>query len=84
MSANKWTEIAIGTVGFGLIFNYLWTDRRVKAMVAPKPLEQDDWFPTGRKSPVGCHAGTPSRGYPVTALLGGTSVVTSSTGRWAA
>lgn len=82
---RKWVDIAIGTVAFGLIFNYLWTDRRIKGdTVAAPDMEQNNLYPTNFKSPVGTHVAVPRRVYMPVAPLGGSSVVTSTTGRWAA
>lgn len=85
-TGNTWIDIAIGTIGFGLIFNFLWTDRRIKGNVAVEVDVEDETnhvYPQG-KDRVGCHAAIPRKPLGVVTVQGGSSVVTNSTGRWAA
>lgn len=90
--SNKWLTAAVAILGIGLITNFIWTNRNDSG----KPLINSEgglnptyWWANNQYQAQGVYAapkmyvdstGIPSPNW----LQGGGSVVTNSTGRWAA
>lgn len=90
MSKN-WCITGFVLIGGISLVNLAWFIRSTRmtsvdknAAITPFVATQNNLYPNGKFANVGTRAATPSKRYPKTAEQGGDSVVTSSTGRWAA
>jgi hypothetical protein len=91
---RKWIIAGFGVLAAGIVASHLInykskTSFSTATSDTPYAAQQDNFYPLGIKSTIATHAAAPVKNYGKDGLpdqgweMGGTSSVTSSTGRWA-